>query len=665
MADPDILTLPPNRPDLWGRTINRLAEQVLPPGENPRAALPRLSAFLTGGSDRYYSSLYQWVLHGKLDAKGKQLSAEYWLDITRFFWRVSGGVTCREEVEALVRCGGPHLEKITEEKRADFDRLLASPWADIALFDPLQAALPADPNYLPPGFLLERPELAEILDYIKNGWYQDQPVVITGLPGIGKTTLLMQLLAERRPLIDLGGEKLPLREYFHAGVLYLPFNQGLSDDLILRDLARQAGLYVPLSLPSDADLLYQLRDRLSGGFRILLLDGIADVEAARRLTVVDYTHNLVIITTPYVDIAKGLTSDEMIVTLAGFEEEEACVLYEKSRHRKLSAQDRQYVAQMKQALDGNPAALSAAFRLTGEYGLEETLSLIVHPAHEPLVGRLGAIFKPKALAYQRLRADIYRLRLAALARLNQSNSSIHEEIIAAIWDVELSVARCVLATLQEETGLVQCEAADESAWRVKAVAGSLAYQSPLAILAGWRERALKTSYMGNYVKGKRDEAAKWPFIQGIQAYFEELKLRGQPVLWKIWKLLTDPDFVPQQAASEAQMQGRPIQETLHVEHLAETERKGRRLEAWVLRLALLTSFLLLALRIYLFCDPILPVAWQAVVRRSVVALALFGFGVAVWLAWRAWRVDRLHDFQWMLWRRHKRPDDLEPPDLPD
>jgi len=683
MLDIEIRNLPKDEPVIFGKWIEQLAIRVLPDGEPGKSALLKMALFLT--EERYAkTSLWYWV-KGEFEKPHKRITPTDWYNIVRYFWRKPGGLTCREEVEALAHCGGPILaaamqnsEKAARPKdrgrRESFERLFQTIGAEQST-DTGVPTIPLDPNYLAPIALLPRPEIENVVEFLQE--MPGRRLVLFGMPGAGKTILLSQLLGEEFLT------RLPVQ--LSSGALYLPFNQGWPISVLLNDLARQVGVDDIAAAQNDAHLLRMIKFKLGDLPWLLILDGVSEVDVTQELCGLMPSTSSVILTTSHWELARMLVNAPgEILELGGFTDDQAWQLYRKMRRNLTDENPAEKVQRLNRELHGNPASLTAAFRLANEYGLDETLRLVMHGINEPMMGLLGEVFKPNTFAYHRLRSDIYRLQLAALAKIDPSITSLHEETVAAFLDVDISVARYVLKQLMQETQLVQ--PVGDHVWDVKPLARPITrIVDASAVLEGGDERAMRTPYMTEEFEKLKSRAAKIRGWDAFRLYWAHRQMRGQSAWGNAWLLFKNPKDVPSAIWELAHITKYSDARRFISKHLTDLERGERKFLSTAMRIQVAMTaagfFFTIVISILMIVVPgseVLPILnlLGKLAYGVVLAFALVDTAQLIIQPYGPERVDiqraLLHqedanddrvsggdetDMQWTLWRKNQVEED--------
>lgn len=538
---------------------------------NPGCGITELSRYLTNGKDSRYKSLLKW-LHGRFDVYKKQMTDARMCQIVEFFWKKPGFLEEASQVLIFLQCAGDRFVPLMEDPRI---RALLDDYT------PKRWQVQHDPAYTHPGKLLRRSEVDSILYAANHGVFQESPLVILAPPGYGKTSLLALLTQEQA-----------LWDRFADGFIHLPLSKGRPFSDVLKDLVYQVGAPLAWLGYDENTLLRELTLRLESKEWVLMIDGVLETEAARKLMVVDPETSLVVITTCRQEVAASLArSENWIMPLARFDAQETIDYYEQDRQCKLNEQKKERLRELTQTLRGRPSYIVTALKLADKIGFDDALKLIRLPVDEPLSGLLEEMFSADRRAYFDLVDDIYRLRLHQLLS-TPAVSAYHPEVVAAIWNTDLTAAQRVLAILERDLELIVTRP-EENLLEVSEPVQRLAMR--LANEEGgenWEPRALQTDHMKKFLAEREQEVSDIPFWTAVKMYWTgwNRKIQGQSVWSRLWMLLINPDRVPKESVLQSLMCDIEDQDYLQAYHLLEEERRDRRISSWLMRICLVLIF---------------------------------------------------------------------------
>jgi len=561
------LEFPPNRPEIWGQNMRRMAETL-----NPGRGVQELSRYLTNGKDSRYRSLIEW-LHGRFDVNKKQMTDARMCQIVEFFWKRPGFLEDASQVLVFLQCAGDRFVPLMEDRRIR---------ALLDEYTPKRWQVQHDPAYTHPGTLLRRKEVGSVLYAVDKGAFRESPLVVLAPPGYGKTSLLALLTQEQA-----------LWDRFTDGFIYLPLSKDRSFSDVLKDLVYQVGVPLAWLEHDEHTLLRELTLRLESDEWVLMIDGVLEAETARKLMVTSLETSLVVITTCRQEVAFSLAkSENWIVPLLGFDSEEVVqYYYEQDRNRDLNADERPLLERLNQALRGRPSYMVTALKLADQFGFANALRLATLPPQEPLTGLLNEMFQADRRAYFDLMDDIYRLRLHQLLS-TPAVSTYHPEVVAAIWNTDLTAAQRVLAIFERDLELIVTRP-EENLLEVSEPVQRLAVR--LTSEDGgenWEPRALQTDHMQKFLAEREQEVSDIPFRAAVKMYWtgRSRKIQGQSVWSRLWMLLINPDRVPKELVLQSLMCDMEDQDYLQAYHLFEEERRDRRISSWLMRICLVLIF---------------------------------------------------------------------------
>jgi hypothetical protein len=369
----------------------------------------------------------------------RQMKIEQFQELVNIFWHQPGGIETVAGILALASCigklaSGQHIFDLV--KNLDYQWLLSLGYnlpMRLENMHLLDDRYPYNPPTLPRENVLER--LTSLLNY---AGVSNCPIVISGQPGIGKSTLLAHLkdsswgqAFEKKRMIYLNGGGVDAYLHIWHEEIY---GSSAPADMHLENLANR------------------IRKHEQATRQIVLVDAVSHLRFIQPiLQIFKNTDSVVLLTLYQGSTLAGLRTDpRLVTTLPGFSLAESIELYAKWGES-LDPEDLTDFTALHTMLKGNPLALFFAFQNLERTELADLVSSLNGTHLDVPQFLLPENFLHMQVGYERLPVNFQKAfaRLGTLKRLDV----IDLDMLAALWanspeEIHLDEANALVDQLQ-------------------------------------------------------------------------------------------------------------------------------------------------------------------------------------------------------------------------